>query len=131
MAPLKHPHLVRMYGGVWSEGPDKLCLVLEYVDGGSLRGWLTPMKAGAWENPRFGFAHGIAKCFRYLHLERPEPLIHRDLKPGNVLLTHEGRIKISDMGFSKRLTQGQSSFETVSAGTTGLFCCCSRSLLLL
>jgi len=46
-------------------------------------------------------------------------IVHRDLKPGNVLLTAAGRIKISDMGFSKRLDNGQSSFDTVHAGTMG------------
>ena len=67
-----HPHLVRLYGAVWSEGPDKLCIVLEYVENGSLLDVLKPGSAGTWESPRFGLAHGIAKCMRYLHHERPK-----------------------------------------------------------
>ena len=42
MGPLAHPNLVRMYGAVWNEGPDKLYLVLEYVQNGSLLDVLDP-----------------------------------------------------------------------------------------
>lgn len=58
----------------------------------------------------------LLKGLAYLH---SLGIVHRDLKPGNLLLTKEGRIKISDMGFSKRLDNGQSSFDTVQAGTMG------------
>merc|ERR1719163_926019 len=58
----------------------------------------------------------LLKGVAYLH---SLGIVHRDLKPGNILLTASGRIKISDMGFSKRLDTGQSSFDTVQAGTMG------------
>ena len=95
MAPLRHPNLVRMYGAVWNEGPDKLCLVLEYVSGGSLNEALTPQGAGTWASPRFGFAHGVAKCMRYLHHELREPVMHRDLKPANILVDKHMHSKVS------------------------------------
>ena len=95
MAPLKHPNLVHLHGAVWNEGPDKLCLVLEYVSGGSLFELLAPTQkmlayspfdGEAWAGSRFGLALGIAKCFKYLHHELQKPLIHRDLKLANVLV---------------------------------------------
>jgi serine/threonine-protein kinase/endoribonuclease IRE1 len=48
-------------------------------------------------------------------------VVHRDLKPGNVLLTAAGRAKLSDMGLSRQLTAEQSSFESHGAagGTSG------------
>ena len=68
MAPLSHPNLVNMLGACWKDGPDKLCLVLEYVDGGTLRDVLTPgIKGVTWSVEGYGLAHGVAKCFRYLH----------------------------------------------------------------
>ena len=43
--------------------------------------------------------------------------MHRDLKPQNVLLTKDQRAKLSDMGFSKRLPDNQSYFESSGIGT--------------
>ena len=40
MAPLHHPNLVKLYGGCWNEGADKLCIVLEFAEKGSLRAYL-------------------------------------------------------------------------------------------
>ena len=82
MAPLKHPNLVCLYGAVWNEGPDKLCLVLEFVDNGSLRDVLKLGASGTWATC-FPLAHGTAKCLKYLHHGLAETLIHRDLKPEN------------------------------------------------
>ena len=69
MAPLKHPNLVRLLGAVWNEGPDKLCLVLEYVEGGTLRDWLTPEKGGTWASSGFGFAQ--VKTSTHTHTRTP------------------------------------------------------------
>ena len=63
-----------MFGAIWNEGPDKLCIVLEYVANGSLLDVLVPGSAGTWANPCFGYAYGTAKCMRYLHHERPKPV---------------------------------------------------------
>ncbi|KAK3258998.1 bifunctional endoribonuclease/protein kinase ire1 [Cymbomonas tetramitiformis] len=46
-------------------------------------------------------------------------IAHRDLKPHNLLLTVDLRVKISDMGFSKSLDTGQHSFNTSGGGSTG------------
>ena len=47
MAPLHHPNLVRLFGGVWNEGADKLCIVLEFCANGSLKSFLEE-EAGTW-----------------------------------------------------------------------------------
>ena len=96
MAPLKHPNLVTLYGAVWNEGPDKLCLVLEYVDGGTLRDFLIPANRydTLWEVSGFDFAFGLAQCMRYLHHELREPVMHRDLKPENILVDKHMRPKV-------------------------------------
>ena len=85
MCPLHHPNLVRLYGGVWNEGADKLCIVLEYCGNGSFKTFLKE-DTGTWEDLRHGLALGAAHGLAYLHHELKEPLIHRDVKPGNLLV---------------------------------------------
>ena len=96
MAPLAHPNLVRFFGAVWNEGPDKLCLVLEYVENGDLESNLVEGKSGLWETPRYGFAFGTASCLKYLHHDIPNPLIHRDIKPPNILIDKACNPKASE-----------------------------------
>jgi len=100
MAPLKHDNLVRLLGAVYKDGPDHLYLVLEFVEGGDLYCALQRFP-GTWANPRSGIALGIASCFQYLHHGLARPLMHRDLKPMNVLVDRHGRAKVADFGEAK------------------------------
>ena len=106
MAPLHHPNLVRLWGGVWNEGADKLCIVLEFCANGSLNIFLSK-DAGTWTGVRHGLAVGTAKGLAYLHHELTEPLIHRDLKPDNVLVSADVVAKLADFGESKRFDTKQ------------------------
>ena len=99
MCPLHHPNLVKLYGGVWNEGADKLCIVLEFCPHGSLKVFLRK-DPGSWEGLRHGLAVGSAKCLSYLHHDLKEPLIHRDIKPDNVLVGEGIVAKVADFGES-------------------------------
>ena len=95
MAPLHHPNLVKLHGAVWNEGPDKLCIVLEFVENGSLIDVVTPESGGTWESQNSVLAHDVVKCMKYLHHERPEPVLHRDIKPANILVDASMHAKAS------------------------------------
>lgn len=73
---------------------------MEYADGGSLHNLLhcsTYIKYTA--SHALSWARQCAEGTSYLHEMQPKPLIHRDLKPGNLLLLNEGRqLKICDFG---------------------------------
>ena len=80
--------------------PEYGIIVYEYLANGSLddrifrRGNTPPL---SWQQ-RFRIAAEIATGLLFLHQTKPEPLVHRDLKPGNILLDHNYVSKISDGG---------------------------------
>ena len=129
MAPLHHPNIVRLWGGVWTEGADKLCIVLELCKHGSLATFFRE-EVGTWEDPRRGLALGVAKCLSYLHHELAEPLIHRDIKPENVLVGEGIVAKVADFGesthFDKKAARRNSAVEedaaTMTMVGTKLYC---------
>ena len=86
---------------------------LRYVENGSLCDMLMPESVGTWEDPRFGFAYGVAKCFKYLHHELREVVIHRDLKPANVLVDGSMQPKVAPV-FPKRTLVLSYNIATVS-----------------
>ncbi|CAK4126203.1 unnamed protein product [Aphanomyces euteiches] len=94
---LDHPFIVNLAGTF----QDSRCLymVLEYVIGGEFFTHLR--KAGRFDfNTTKFYSAQVVSIFEYLH---SQDFIYRDLKPENLLLDHEGFIKITDFGFAKRV----------------------------
>lgn len=98
LSRVAHPNIIELYGAC-TEKPH-VCLVMEYADGGSLHKVLhcrprpvyTAAHAMSWARQ---CAEGVA----YLHDMTPRPMIHRDLKPPNLLLVNNGTVlKICDFG---------------------------------
>ncbi|XP_078038049.1 mitogen-activated protein kinase kinase kinase 7 [Augochlora pura] len=92
-----HPNIVKLYGAC-TKNP--VCLVMEYAEGGSLYNVLH-----CNPQPQYTAGHAMSwalQCARgvaYLHNMKPKPLIHRDLKPPNLLLVLGGQtLKICDFG---------------------------------
>lgn len=98
LSRVSHPNIVCLYGAC-REHP--VCLVMEYAEGGSLYNVLH----GSGPQPHYTAAHAMSwllQCARgveYLHGMKPKALIHRDLKPPNLLLIQYGTVlKICDFG---------------------------------
>uniref|UniRef100_A0A674DM07 Mitogen-activated protein kinase kinase kinase 7 n=1 Tax=Salmo trutta TaxID=8032 RepID=A0A674DM07_SALTR len=97
LSRVNHPNIVKLYGSC----NIPVCLVMEYAEGGSLYNVLH----GAEPLPYYTASHAMSWCFQcsqgvaYLHGMKPKALIHRDLKPPNLLLVAGGTVlKICDFG---------------------------------
>ncbi|GMF20076.1 unnamed protein product [Phytophthora lilii] len=127
-ASLKHPKIVAFRGIAWSSLAD-LSLVIEYMPNGDLaqflerqqmldsqrRGWnWTTDEDSGFTHSKLTVALDIADALVYLH-SFAEPIMHRDLKAQNVLLSNKWVAKISDFGVSKRRKQ-RNEQQGVSSG---------------
>jgi tetratricopeptide (TPR) repeat protein/predicted Ser/Thr protein kinase len=99
LAGLNHPNVVRLLdGGATEDG--LLYFVMEYIDGEPLDRWCARRRPALREQLRLLLE--VARAVDYAH---QQGVIHRDLKPGNVLVTPAGVAKITDFGLAKRLDQ--------------------------
>uniref|UniRef100_A0A673NAB5 non-specific serine/threonine protein kinase n=1 Tax=Sinocyclocheilus rhinocerous TaxID=307959 RepID=A0A673NAB5_9TELE len=98
---LDHPRIVKLYD-YFSLDTDTFCTVLEYCEGNDLDFYLKQHKLMSEKEAR-SIVMQIVNALRYLNEIKP-PIIHYDLKPGNILLVDGnacGEIKITDFGLSK------------------------------
>jgi pentapeptide MXKDX repeat protein len=92
---LSHPGIAQVYDYSDADPPHPPFLVLELVDGPSLAGLLA---GGPLDSARV--MDVVAQAAAGLHAAHRAGLVHRDIKPGNLLLTHEGMVKITDFGIA-------------------------------
>ncbi|KAJ6381235.1 hypothetical protein OIU77_030009 [Salix suchowensis] len=119
---IRHPNMVLLLGAC----PEYGCLVYEYMANGSLedclfhRGNNPPL---SWQL-RFQIAAEIGTGLLFLHQTKPQPLVHRDLKPGNILLDHNYVSKISDVGLARLVPPSVANTVTQyhMTSTAGTFC---------
>ncbi|CAE6006276.1 unnamed protein product [Arabidopsis arenosa] len=119
---IRHPNMVLLLGAC----PECGCLVYEFMANGSLEDRLFRLGNSpplSWQM-RFRIAAEIGTGLMFLHQAKPEPLVHRDLKPGNILLDRNFVSKISDVGLARLVPP--SVADTVTqyrmTSTAGTFC---------
>ncbi|HYB02012.1 MAG TPA: serine/threonine-protein kinase [Ktedonobacteraceae bacterium] len=115
LSRLNHPNLPA-FTDFFTEGARHF-LVMEYIDGSTLEDLLDRNK-GPFSEPRvLGWARQLCDVLEYLHSQQP-PVIFRDMKPSNIMLTRSGRIKLIDFGIA-RLFRTRGSQDTQLLGTPG------------
>src|SRR5436305_7177796 len=98
-AGLTHPHIMAVYD--WGDDEDSPYLVCEYLAGGSLRALLD---TGRRLTPSQALLVGLESAHA-LHYAHRRSLVHRDIKPGNILFDTEGRLRIADFGMARALAE--------------------------
>ncbi|MDA3629057.1 Stk1 family PASTA domain-containing Ser/Thr kinase [Saccharopolyspora sp. WRP15-2] len=112
-AALNHPAIVAVYdtGETDSESGPLPYIVMEYVDGRTLRdivkteGPLTPRRA----------MEVMADASAALDFSHRHGIIHRDVKPANIMITGSGAVKVMDFGIARALADGQAAVTQTAA----------------
>ncbi|XP_062192096.1 serine/threonine-protein kinase-like protein CCR4 [Phragmites australis] len=123
LSRVNHRNLVQLLG--FCEERGERILVFEFMPHGALHDHLHGSRDGAGYSPLFAswearlrVALDAARGIEYLHCYAVPPIIHRDVKPSNILLDDEWTAKVSDFGLS--LASGGAACSTsATAGTVG------------
>lgn len=119
LSRLHHKNLVRLEGFCDESGVQ--VLVYEFMRQGNLHAHLfRSTKRLNWYK-RLEIAVGVAHGLEYLHSYADPPVIHRDVKPSNVLLDDNLIAKVADFGISKATDTEATHVSTRPAGTAGYF----------
>ena len=103
-AALSHPNIVSIQDQGWNEGgPPAVFLVMELVEGSTLRDFLNQQGAVSIEQ-MFQLMTPVISALAAAH---KIGIIHRDIKPENILISKDGRVKVADFGLARNMAIGQ------------------------
>ena len=106
LARLRHPNIAQLYDGGAMEGGIPY-LVMEHVDGLPLMAWVAAHDADRVTRQRLFLDMCAAVAFAHGRL-----VVHRDLTPGNVLVTDDGTVKLIDFGIAKPVEEAADTVST-------------------
>jgi tRNA A-37 threonylcarbamoyl transferase component Bud32 len=112
MAKLNHPRIVSVFDFGQTE-EDLYYFIMEFVDGTDLRHVISA--GGLSSKEALALVPQICEALQYAH---EEGIVHRDVKPENILLDKKGRVKISDFGLAKLLDKPATAYTLTAAGHT-------------
>lgn len=95
IAVLSHPNIVRVYDVNFGERLQYI--VMEYVDGITLKEYIQQQGTVSWKDA----VHFVSQILRALQHAHDKGIVHRDIKPQNIILLQNGNIKVTDFGIAR------------------------------
>ncbi|KAJ7541062.1 hypothetical protein O6H91_04G052400 [Diphasiastrum complanatum] len=114
---LRHRNLVQLQG--WCHDEGELLLVYEFMPNGSLDKALFENEETLNWKQRHNIICGLAAALLYLHEEWDQQVLHRDVKPSNVMLDAGFNARLGDFGLARLIEHNQNPETTIVAGTLG------------
>jgi len=114
-ANLNHPNIVAVFD--WGEEDGTYFIVMEYVEGRSLREAIQA-EGPLYPNLAADLASDIAGALGFAHRNG---VVHRDVKPGNILLTPQGQVKVTDFGIARAAGTSEGLTQTGSVMGTATY----------
>jgi serine/threonine protein kinase len=116
LGALAHPNLPRIYDSFSEQG--RSYLVMDYIEGKTLHAILKEHNGQPIPVAQvLSYAHQLCDVLSYLHQQQP-PIIFRDIKPTNVMVTNNGHIFLIDFGIARVFKEGQVQ-DTILLGSPG------------
>jgi tetratricopeptide (TPR) repeat protein len=114
---LHHPNILTVYGALTLDD-ERLGYVMEFVEGETIDAWAAELPAGQASRRRVvALFVKVARAVQYAHARG---VIHRDLKPGNILVNPEGEPRVLDFGLARR-SRGEGRGDEVTLTLAGEF----------
>jgi len=113
LAALSHPSIPKIFD--FFDLNERAYLVMEYINGSDLEALLTKTKDLPTEKI-IDWAIELCDVLDFLHNQKPDPIVFRDLKPSNVMVDSLGKVRLIDFGIAKTFVTG---VKNTSIGTEG------------
>lgn len=115
MARLQHQNIVQVYAADSVKGIHYVAI--EYIDGRSMQDWMDQNKTLSLGDA----LHVVLVCAEALKQAHDQNMIHRDIKPDNILVTSKGVVKVADFGLAKAVDEDVSMTQSGTGLGTPLY----------